>query len=380
MTKMTFYPLGNADTALVELKDGRRMLVDYANMRSTKADDKRCDLPTLLKQDLKAAACRDYTVVAFTHLDVDHTQGASEFFHLEHAKCYQCEGRPKIETMWVPADVVTENDLSEDARIIRQEARHRLRRGAGIKVFSRPERLRAWFEKEGIRIEDRTHCIVDAGQLVGGFSLAADGVEFFVHSPYATRSDRNELEDRNGGSLVFQARFREGAYETDVLLAADINHDVIGEIVRITKYHGNDDRLHWNVYKLPHHCSYTAIGPVKGTDVTTPTAEIEWLCEQQGERQGFIVSPSCPIPSKGSSADLDVQPPHRQAAEYYRSRVLAQRANLLVTMEEPRIATPEPIEISITDRGAVRERTGSGGTKAAAAAYAPRAGTWRAPR
>ncbi len=380
MTKLTFFPLGNADTTLVELKDGRRMLVDFADMRSTQAGDKRCDLPTFLRQDLKEAKRKDYAVVAFTHLDVDHTKGASEFFHLDHAKAYQGDGRPKIETMWVPADVVTETDLADDARMIRQEARHRLRRGSGIKVFSRPERLRWWFEKEGIRIEDRAHCIVDAGQLVGGFSLAADGVEFFVHSPHATRSDRNELEDRNGGSLVFQARFREGTYDTDVLFAADVDHEVIAEIVRITRYHDNDDRLHWNVYKLPHHCSYTAVGPVKGVDLTEPTTEIEWLCEDQGERNGFIVAPSCPIPAKGTAADVNVQPPHRQAAEYYRSRVLAQRANLLVTMEEPRIAAPEPIEIAITGRGALRERAGSGGAKAAAAAVAPRAGAWRRTR
>lgn len=374
MTKLTFFPLGNADTALVELKDGRRVLVDYANMRGTDPGDLRCDLPALLKQDLKDAGRKDYTVVAFTHLDVDHTKGASEFFHLDHAKAYQGEGRPKIETMWVPADVVTEANLTEDARVIRQEARHRLRQGSGIKVFSRPERLRWWFEKEGIRIEDRTHCIVDAGQLVGGFSLIIDGVEFFVHSPHATRSDRNELEDRNGDSLVFQARLREGAYDTDVLFAADVKHEVLAEIVRITRYHGNDDRLHWNVYKLPHHCSYLSIGPVKGADLTEPTDEIEWLCQTQGERNGFIVAPSRPIPAKGTAADLDVQPPHRQAAEYYRARVLAQRANLLVTMEEPRIAAPEPIVITITDRGAVREKSGSGGLKAAASAYAPRAG------
>ncbi len=33
MTQITFYPLGCADTSLVALRDGRRMLVDYANER-----------------------------------------------------------------------------------------------------------------------------------------------------------------------------------------------------------------------------------------------------------------------------------------------------------------------------------------------------------
>lgn len=43
-------------------------------------------------------------------------------------------------------------------------------------------------------------------------------------------------------------------------------------------------------------------------------------------------------------------------------------------------AAPEPIEIAITGRGALRERAGSGGAKAAAAAVAPRAGAWRRTR
>jgi hypothetical protein len=69
LPQLTFYPLGCANTALVELKDGRRVLVDYANRWTGAGDDKRCDLPKLLKADLDAAGAKDYAVVAFTHLD-----------------------------------------------------------------------------------------------------------------------------------------------------------------------------------------------------------------------------------------------------------------------------------------------------------------------
>ena len=204
MTQITCYPLDCADTTLIELQNGRRMLVDYANTQSGEAGDKRCDLPTLLKADLKAAGRNSYSVVAFTHLDDDHCCGASDFFHLEHAAKYQGDGRHKIETLWVPAGAVTEENLDGDARIIRSEARYRLRKGKGIKVFSRPERLKEWFDSEGLNMDDFRHCFVDAGKLVGGFTLAADGVEFFAHSPHAVRSDERGLEDRNGDSLVFR--------------------------------------------------------------------------------------------------------------------------------------------------------------------------------
>jgi hypothetical protein len=374
MTQMTFYPIGCADTSLIELQDGRRMLVDYANKRSNEDGDKRCDLPTLLKLDLETAGRTSYSVVAFTHLDVDHCKGSSEFFHLEHAKEYQGGGRHKIETLWVPAAAITEENIDGDARVIRQEARHRLKTGSGIRVFSRPERLKDLLESWNLTIDSRRDCFVDAGTLVGGFSLATDGVEFFAHSPHAKRSNDRGIEDRNGDSMVFQARFQEGGYNTDVLFSGDVTYSELAEIVDITRFHGNDDRLHWNVYHLPHHCSYTALGPDKGDDKTEPVHQVAWLCETQGERNGFIISPSKPIPYKGTPEDEDPLPPHRQAAEYYQSEVLSARRNLLVTMSEPSSFNPRPIVLQVTSYGAVKVPHGSGGSKVAAAVTAPRAG------
>lgn len=374
MTQLTFYPLGNADATLIEFKDGRRMLVDYANVGTSKDGDKRCDLSAELKSDLKAAGRNGYTVVAFTHLDDDHCCGSGDFFWLRWAAKYQSEGRHKIDELWVPAGAITEEGLEDSARVIRQEARHRLRKGEGIKVFSRPERLKDWLKNEGLTVESRKGCFVDAGKPVDGYTLASDAVEFFAHSPHAVRTNERGLEDRNADSIVFQARFREGGTDTDVLFTGDIDHAVIAEIVDITRKHGNDDRLHWNIYHLPHHCSYTAIGPDKGVDKTKPISQVKWLCETKGEARGYIVSPSKPIPFKGSAEDKDVQPPHRQAAAYYKEDVLDDGRHLLVTMAEPSTTGPKPIRILITRDGAVKDTSGGGGSKAAASVVAPRAG------
>lgn len=374
MTQLTFYPLGNADTTLIEFRDGRRMLVDYAARRTGIGVDRRCDLPALLEADLKRSGRSDYAAVAFTHLDDDHCQGAEEFFHLEFANKYQGGGRHKIGTMWVPAGAITEEGLGGSARIIRQEARHRLIAGKGIVVFSRPERLAEWLKTQGLTVKDRQGCIVDAGKPVQGFTLPTDGVEFFAHSPHAWRTDAGDLVDRNRDSLVFQVRFQEGGHDTEVLFSGDVTHEELSEIVSITRRHGNDDRLHWNVYHLPHHCSYTALSPTKGVNKTVPVLNVQWLCETQGERRGYIISPSDPIPLKGMLTDDSVQPPHRQAAAYYREDVLENARNLLVTMSEPVALNPQPIVIQITRDGAVKIPAGSGGSAAAAAVVAPRAG------
>jgi hypothetical protein len=352
--KITFHPLGAADCARIDLADGRKVLVDYADMRNDKdPDDKRVDLPAELKADLRASRRSDYDVVMFTHLDDDHCCGAGDFFWLDHALKYQGDGRPRIKELWVPAAAITEEGCEDSARVVRQEARHRLRQGYGIRVFSRPAKLKAWLEANGLSLEARAHLITDAGQYAPGFSMfGPERVQFFIHSPHAWRQDGNTLIDRNQDSIVFQATFLENGRETYALFMSDINYDSIIEIVRTTRRHGNDARLLWDVFKVPHHCSYTAIGPEKGENETRPVPEVAWLCDQQGRERSIMVSTSWSIPAKGTPDDLDVQPPHRQAANYYKRVAAMKDGEFRVTMDLPSASNPRPSTIEITDRGA----------------------------
>nr|GFD39159.1 hypothetical protein [Tanacetum cinerariifolium] len=154
--------------------------------------------------------------VAFTHLDNDHTCGASEFFELLHAAKYQGGDRVKIKELWVPAAVLVEDGCEDETRILRQEARYRLKKGEGIRVFSGPGQLTDWLATQGLTVADRQHLITDAGTLIPGFNLATDGVEFFVHSPFASRTAGGGLAamDRNSDALTFQATFMEGTRKT----------------------------------------------------------------------------------------------------------------------------------------------------------------------
>jgi len=111
MPQITFFNLGCADTTRIDLANGKKVLFDYADRRDpSDEDDLRCDLPTELREDL---GDRDsFDVVAFTHLDNDHYDGATEFFYFEHIKKYQgdVDGEPRIkmDMLWVPAAVITE--------------------------------------------------------------------------------------------------------------------------------------------------------------------------------------------------------------------------------------------------------------------------------
>lgn len=352
MVTLKFYPVGNGDTSLIHLADDRLILVDYANQRiPTDKDDKRIDLPVALRNDLKEAGQKDFDVVCFSHLDNDHVKGAGDFFYLEHADKYKVDGRPKIKELWVPAAAITETGIDDDARIIRQEARHRLIKGKGIKVFSRPESLKKFLEQEHLSVESRKDYIVDAGKLIPGFKLEREeAVEFFLHCPFAWRTDEG-LEDRNPNSIVFQATFREGKEFYYAIYGGDIEHETIAEIVQTTKRKKNESRLTWDVLHLFHHCSYKSIGPDKGDHKTVPIPDVKWLFEDKGKDSCIIVSPSQPIPKIGTKEDDDKYPPHRQAANYYKGVMEKKKGDFVVTMEHPTSQDPETIIINITATG-----------------------------
>jgi beta-lactamase superfamily II metal-dependent hydrolase len=372
MPKLTFFPLGNADCCLIDLANGRKLLFDYANTRSADDEsDKRVDLPSELRTDLDAADRENYDVVAFTHLDNDHICGASEFFHLRHASKYQGSGRIKIDVMWVPAGVITEEKCEDEAAVIQAEARYRLKKGEGIRVFSFTKDLQEWLRKQGINPNQRRSLVTQAGEVIHGFTTADDGVEFFAHSPFASRQDdQGELFDRNVDSLVVHATFSVDGIDTKVMLASDVDHDALSEIVRITKYHKREDRLEWDVFKLPHHCSYLSLAPDKGKDKTKPVPNVAWLFENQGQEKGIIVSTSKPIPAN----DDDDQPPHRQAANYHRDTTQDRNGQFIVTMEHPKVSEPKPVVIVIDRFKAAPEKRASSIGAAIVSRPAPRAG------
>lgn len=377
MPTLTFYQLGNADCCRIDLANGQKLLFDYADVRNAMdVNDKKADLAKALRDDLNAVRRDYFDVVAFTHIDTDHVKGSADFFWLEYAAKYQGEGRVKINEMWVPAAAITEIGVVGDSRVIRDEARHRLLAGKGIKVFSRPEAMHDWLAEHNLSVDDRRNCFVDAGTFVPGFvRTAGAGVEFFVHAPYAKRTEDGGLMDRNRDSLVFQATFQVDGFDTEVMLSADITYDEWDDIVGLTKYHNNEDRLRWNVFKLSHHCSYLSVGPEKGIDKTVPVDAVKWLFTEQPYERSIVVSSSKVIPAKGSVEDDDVQPPHRQAANFYRDDVLAPiGGKFIVTMENPTAFQPKPTVIEIGRTGAVLKVLGVAGVAAVTGASAPRAG------
>ena len=350
MAKINFYPLGNADTCLVKLTNGLQFVFDYADMNDPDDPKDKCiPLAKQFKDDIGWPKCKEIDVLAFTHGDNDHVKGASEMFWLEHAEKYQGKDRVKFKELWVPAAMIIEENVEDDTKIIRAEARHRFLTKSGIKVFARPEHLKKWLESNGRNLADYQHLIVNAGRCVPGFTLEDQGVEFFTHSPFSKTTDEGVL-DRNDNCLVMQATIREGTRDSRFLITADSTSESWVEIVQATHAHKNDERLAWDLFKIPHHCSYLSMAAEKGKTKTKPTPEFEWLLEQGTER-AVMVSSSWPVPTT-----TEDQPPHVETYRRYKETADKLDADLVVTMEHPSKSNPKPVVISIDTSGVTMKR------------------------
>ena len=377
MHKVVFYPVGNGDTSQIVLENGKRLLFDFRHQkRSEEFGSKLFNLSKHLKDELAEAGRDNFDVVAFTHGDDDHIGNSTEFFELLHAKKYQGEGRIKIKELWVPAAMILEpapNHKQSDEYVLwRQEARFRLKEGKGIRVFSKPDMLKQWLKDNGLTVDDRRNLITDAGTLVPNFTLATDQVEFFCHSPFVKHVDEGD-DLRNDAALIFQIRFEVLGTRFDYLFIGDSTHEVLDDIVDTTKFHKREDRLDWNLYNIPHHCSYLALGPDKGDKETTPTKNVKELL-LHGQKDAYIVSSSNPI-GDDKDAYAQVQPPHIQAKNTY-ADYLSQVGGrkVLVTMEEPSEMKPQPIVFEISASGGKLALARSLGTASIISAPAPRAG------
>jgi len=357
MHQIIFYPVGNGDSSQIILENGKRILFDYRHLKKAEGEESpEIDLKARLKKELDDVK-RDYLdIVAFTHSDSDHIENSTDFFELWYAAKYQGNGRIKINELWVPAAMILEtatNDQQSNEFVIwRQEARHRLKKGEGIRVFSKPDKLKDWLESEGLTVESRKHLITDAGSIVPGFDLQNDGIEFFCHSPFIRHADEGD-DLRNPCSLIFNVRLKVGINTYDYLAVGDSEWEILEEIVSTTRYHKNDDRLAWDIFNIPHHCSYKALSDEKGEKETEPKSLVKDLL-LQGKTDAYIVISSNPI-KESKEAREQTLPPHIQAKKCYELYLKeVNGAKILVTMEEPNEKAPEPLVFNIENNGIKR--------------------------
>ena len=339
------YPLGNADCTLVRTADGRLILVDCAAVAGSEPDDLRIDLPRALREDIGSR--QEIDALVLTHLDQDHYRRVTELFRLGPSPGNQVDSRTKVRQLCVPAAAIVDEGLeSAEARVIQQEARSRLRQGSGIRVISCPRTLVRWMRREGLNPKDREHLITHAGTCLPEFSLARDGLEVFVHAPFADAAESKSEIERNETSVVLHLTFSVGGCTTRVFLAADVECEDLARIVLNSERSGNQNRLLHNVVKLPHHLSYGSLSRDKGVNQTEPLDPITRFYEQYGQ-PGVILIGSSKVVEPGATDG----PPHPEAVRYYESVAARKGGEFLVTMEFPTKTAPDRLILDIGPTG-----------------------------
>jgi hypothetical protein len=343
MAKVTFYPLGNADSALIEFDDDRLMLNDYFCPESFEEGDKRIDLSEELQKVLDSKDRDYFDIVAFSHRDNDHVGGADKFFKMENPDIKK-SGDIAIKNMWVPAFFILEKGLDCSAEIIQKEARYRLKKAKNIRVMGSSDKLTEWIDKNCESPSLSKTLIVPAGKTVEDSSE----VKIFVHSPFSAETDIKE-GDPNDASMVLHFTFK--VSNTKAMFGADLKAETWNKLIKITEKKNNEAHLEWDIFKVSHHCSYLSLNTEgnEGTTKTEPLPSIDKMFKK-GNNKSYLISSSWP-------RDYDKEPPHKQAVNYYDDL----DGTFLITMEEPNKRSPKPIEFEISDRGHRKLLVGAGG-------------------
>ena len=285
--KFTFYPLGNAETCLLELENGGKLLFDYAAVNDGTSSDPHYDI----KEEL--SAIKEFDVVMFSHPHEDHTKGASEFFYLDHTPKYQSEDRAKIKELWISSAFLLETDLENqsDAKIIRNEARHRLKEGYGIKVFAAPDSLKDWLDEHDIDYDDVCSLIVHAGKELELSDALGEEMQVFVHAPFS--DDSEVVDDKNTPSIVLQLRLYNGKQETNLLITGDTPYEVLDRIVEVSQE------------KISGECIGKA-GTVISLELSIPVVqrEVIGICQRDGIDSLIHLHEFVSVGSDGSQVEL----------------------------------------------------------------------------
>jgi hypothetical protein len=316
---------------LLELSDGKKMLFDFADVKTDEHGDKRWDIADEFDD------YDNFNVVMFTHAHEDHITGSAEFFNMEYSR--KNDDGVTIGELWLSSAFVTDTNCScEDSEVIRQEARERLKAGKAVKIFGHGKALSKWLETAKISEESVNHLIFHAGENIS--HDLGDEVSFFLHAPFS--KDCDDVDDKNDPSVVMQVRLDNAGRETNILITGDTPCDVIDDVVLKTQEKGNEEYLLWDLYDIPHHCSHTGLCKTFDKEII-PTENVQWLLDQSGEN-AFMVA-SCK-----ALADADSPPPSEEAEKAY-NEYKKSDVTFRITMEYPKSGTPESMIFTIDSRG-----------------------------
>ena len=360
-----FYPVDNGDSSMITLSGGMTILVDcnirQASIGST--DPAIFDVRKDILQSIKRRNGIPYTdVFILTHGDCDHCRGFKQNFYQGNPDNYSAEDKKAekimIDEMWF-SPMIAEEHTNDDEDAYQQEAERRL----ALHLKGSSEK-----DKPGNRIKivgydgNKNYSALDylratPGAVVNTFNnVKLDTFSVFIHAPFKEHLISAE-KDKNSTSIVFQARFKNKANDSEfsglAMFGGDSDHYSWDIILEKTKRYKNDIKekaLDWDLFLAPHHCSWSFFND-------TPQSENDEPKESSLEVLDYRRPNAKVIASSKEILNNDDNPPHYEAKIEYLGKVGG--SNFLNTATEPGKKQPLPIVFEVTEEGVKRVDSGA---------------------
>ena len=373
MKKIKFYPVDNGDTVLIKV--GTTTIQVDSNIRSTEDNDYYDVKTDLLGELVRDAERRPHLdLFILTHPDQDHCRGMKVNYYLGDPEKYEADDKDNnliiIDELWVTPMLFSEAN-SDDAKALKKEANRRRK----LWEDSSTDRNKAGNRLHMIGYDgdtkfDKVPSYVPGDTITSINGKSNLGVEFFVHSPFkGSLIDGKAEADKNSTSIVMQARFFEGESDPVALyvFGGDADHYVWAEVLNQSKSHNNEDKLKYDLFLAPHHCSWTFFNDVPYENPEsnkTPLESAKKIIRDYKENGAYVIASSAYIEDKMPN------PPHYPAKTQYEN-LIGSKSHFISLAEEPNKENPKPVVFEVTKSGFTRsDKNSLSGAAGAIGGYA----------
>lgn len=374
--KIKFYPVGNADCTLIKLDNGKTIIVDcqiLADLTDGHGKQVMFDVKAdLLKELRKDADGRPYVdLFISTHPHDDHCKGFAGNFYQGNVADYDKNKNKDeiiIEELWITPRGLS-NNLSAPAADIRKEAKRRRELYDDDENFkgSKGNYLRIiGYDKD--KEFDSRYCYVPGKLVTTAHGVSLSWLEMFIHAPFKEDVEiSKKYDDKNATSIIVQFGFKIDGYpgcKSRALMGGDAEHEIWQHILDNNTV---EEKLKWNIFLAPHHCSWTFFNESDNKEEIKPSAE-DILNKQIGEFAHIIAS-------SNEIKDGTSNPPCYEAKQQYIKKLKSGSSHFLNTATHSKVGNiAQPIVFVINKYGKTLKENATVAGATSISNPAPRAG------
>lgn len=372
-----YYPVGNADCALVKLSNGRTIIIDCYFREVEKDKDGNptiFDVKEDLLSELNKKNGRPYVDLYInTHPHDDHMTGFSDHFYCGKPDDYddkKDKDKIIVGELWVTPPTFT-NKIADTVACLRKEAKRRRA------LYDNDAEYQGEFGNflRIIGYDQDKEFDKRYGYIPGKIVKEVDGhrlqwLEIFLHAPFKEEvSESKDKEDQNLTSIVMQFAFKVEEKDDVVckaIFAGDAEYPVWEHILENNK---DENNLKWNILLAPHHCSWTFFSTNDSDKENIMDAAKTILEDYQIGEGAHIIASSYEIKDDGKN------PPCYQAMKQYK-KYLKKKENFrcVATENVNKKGVAQPLVYTIGQHGKTLKTMSVGATEKAISNPAPRAG------